>query len=534
MRHVLLDVNVVVDLCVDRAGSANSRLSVALAKHNGSACWVYVGSIQTLEYVVADELFRQAEDNGSPISRALSRARARFLLQQHTAEFQWLAALASEGDVFGSHDPEDEQIIRALDRFPSGSATVLTRDKPMLERAGERATTPECFIDSSKQAVANSIAFVDLNAQQDSIRPSLESGIHRVLHHGQYILGPEVGELERRLATFTGAQHCISVSSGTDALLISLMALGIGPGDEVITTPFTFVATAEVIVLLGATPVFVDIEPDTCNIDAALIEAKITARTKAIMPVSLYGQPADMDAINAIAARHGNLPVIEDAAQSFGAMYKGKRSCNLSTFGCTSFFPSKPLGCYGDGGAIFTSDDALAQACREIRVHGQSKRYVHTRIGVGGRMDTLQAAVVLAKLQRFDHEVAQRQAVARRYQDLLTARQDTLATSATGAADAPIMLLPWPTDDRTSVFAQYTLLVQDRPAVQERLHAAGIPTAVHYPIPLNRQPAYAHLCCPDCTPIAARISQQVMSLPMHADLGASDQARIVNALRTNS
>ncbi len=229
----------------------------------------------------------------------------------------------------------------------------------------------------------------------------------------------EVRELESRLQAYTGATHCITVASGTEALLISLMALGIGPGDEVITTPFTFVATVEVIVLLGATPVFGDIEPDTCNIDATLIETKITDRTNAIMPVSLYGQPADMDAINAIAARHDNIPVIEDAARSFGADYRGKKSCNLSTIGCTSFFPSKPLACYGDGGAIFTSDDTIAQACREIRVHGQSKRYVHTRLGVGGRMDTLQCAVILAKLDRFNQEIAQRQAVARRYQDSL-------------------------------------------------------------------------------------------------------------------
>jgi len=540
MRQVLLDVNVVVDLCVDRAGSVNSRFSVALAKNKGLTRWVYVGSIQTLEYVVADELFRQAEDANSPISTALSRARARLLLEQHTANFQWLAALAGEGDVFASHDPEDEQIIRALDRFPVGSATILTRDKPMLKRAGERSMTPEAFIDSSKQAVADPTAFVDLKPQQDAIRPALEQNIHRALHHGQYILGPEVRELEQRLATYTGAQHCISVSSGTDALLISLMALGIGPGDEVITTPFTFVATAEAIVLLGAKPVFVDIEPDTCNIDATLIEAKITNKTKAIMPVSLYGQPADMDAINAIAARHGNLPVIEDAAQSFGATYNGKQSGSLSTLGCTSFFPSKPLGCYGDGGAIFTSDDQLAQACREIRVHGQSARYAHSRIGVGGRMDTLQAAIVLAKLPRFEHEIAQRQAVAQRYHELLATDehgstrikedQENIRVHPCASVANHLQLLPWPKEDRTSVFAQYTLRVQDRDSLQAKLKDQGIPTAVHYPVPLNEQPAYRHLCCPDCTPVAQQIAREVMSLPMHPDLSKADQQRIAAAL----
>jgi UDP-2-acetamido-2-deoxy-ribo-hexuluronate aminotransferase len=350
--------------------------------------------------------------------------------------------------------------------------------------------------------------------------------------------------LEERLAVYTGAKHCITVASGTEALLISLMALGIGPGDEVITTPFTFVATAEVIVLVGATPVFVDIESGTCNIDASLIEARITARTKAIMPVSLYGQPADMDAINAIAARHGNIPVIEDAAQSFGATYNGKKSGNLSTIGCTSFFPSKPLGCYGDGGAIFTSDDALAQACREIRVHGQSKRYVHTRIGVGGRMDTLQCAVVLAKLDRFDQEIVQRQQAAGRYQELFATethgrtrkeeQSENVRVLPCVSVATIICPLPWPTADRTSVFAQYTILVQDRDALQARLHAAGIPTAVHYPVPLNEQPAYAHLCCPDCTPVAQAIARQVMSLPMHPDLSEADQQRIVTTLMQTS
>ena len=250
--------------------------------------------------------------------------------------------------------------------------------------------------------------FIDLKSQYDALRERINARIQKVLDHGQYILGPEVGELEKQLAAYSGAKHCVTVASGTDALLVSLMALGLNPGDEVITTPFTFAATAEMIVLLGARPVFVDVEPDTCLIDANLIEAAITPRTRAIMPVSLYGQVCDMDAINAIAARHGNIPVIEDAAQSFGATFKGRKSCSLSTLGCTSFFPSKPLGCYGDGGAIFTNDDALAQACYEIRVHGQSKRYHHTRLGIAGRMDTLQCAVVLAKLERFDWEVRRR------------------------------------------------------------------------------------------------------------------------------
>jgi len=542
MQHLLLDVNIVVDLCVPRAGTEQTETALALADESGLSIWVYAGSVQTLEYVTVSELRTALAETGTILTRAELHSRAKELLVTMTATFGWLAALAGEGGVFATEDPEDEQLIRALDRFAADSIRLLTRDKGLLARADGRALTPEAWLVEWSRIAATRrvIDFVDLRKQQAAIRPQLELNLHRVLHHGQYILGPEVRELEERLVAYTGAKHCITVASGTEALLISLMALGIGPGDEVITTPFTFVATAEVLVLLGATPVFVDIDPATCNIDASLIEASITARTKAIMPVSLYGQPADMDAINAIAARHGNIPVIEDAAQSFGATYQGKQSGNLSTIGCTSFFPSKPLGCYGDGGAIFTSDDALAQACREIRVHGQSKRYVHTRIGVGGRMDTLQCAVVLAKLDRFDHEIAQRQTVARRYHELLATethgitrqeeREERVRVLPCDSMATNLRLLPWPKAHRTSVFAQYTILVEDRDALQARLHAAGIPTAVHYPVPLNAQPAYAHRCCPDCTPVAQAIARQVMSLPMHPDLSEADQQRIVTTL----
>ena len=358
--------------------------------------------------------------------------------------------------------------------------------------------------------------FVDLKTQYEALKDSIAERMQRVLDHGQYIMGPEVAELEAKLAAYTGAKHCVTVASGTEALLIALMALDLKPGDEVVTTPFTFAATAEMIVLLGGVPVFADIEPDTCNIDALQIEAKITRRTRAIMPVSLYGQCPDMDAINAIAVRHG-LAVIEDAAQSFGATYCGGKSGNLSTIGCTSFFPSKPLGCYGDGGALFTNDDALAQAAREIRVHGQSARYTHTRVGVGGRMDTLQCAVVLAKLERFEWEIAQRLALGARYRALL--------------ADVPGIGLLAVRDDRDCVWAQYTVFVDDRAAVQAALKAQGIPTAVHYPKPVHHQPAYAALCCPDCCPASIAASSRVMSLPMSADLTHAQQDRVVEALR---
>ena len=358
--------------------------------------------------------------------------------------------------------------------------------------------------------------FIDLKSQYAALRDNINARIQKVLDHGQYILGPEVKEMESALTAYTGAKHCISVASGTEALLICLMALDLKPGDEVITSPFTFAATAEMIVLAGGVPVFVDIEPDTANIDANLIEAAITPRTKAIMPVSLYGQVADMDTINVIAQRHG-LAVIEDAAQSFGATYRGNKSCNTSTFGCTSFFPSKPLGCYGDGGAIFTNDDALAQACREIRTHGQSQRYLHTRLGVGGRMDTLQCAVVLGKLDRFEWEIRRRLELGDAYRAKLQAAIPSLQLLAVRP-------------DRDCVWAQYTVFVDNREAVQARLKDAGVPTAVHYPRPLHHQPAYAHYATADACPNAVSAAARVMSLPMSADLTEAQQDQVVAAL----
>jgi UDP-2-acetamido-2-deoxy-ribo-hexuluronate aminotransferase len=361
--------------------------------------------------------------------------------------------------------------------------------------------------------------FIDLKTQYVALRENVNARIQAVLEHGQYIMGPEVTELEQRLGDYTGAKHAITCASGTEALLIALLALDIKAGDEVITTPFTFVATAEMIVLIGAIPVFVDIEHDTCNIDVSKIEAAITPRTRAIMPVSLYGQPADMDEINSIAARHG-LAVIEDAAQSFGATYKGRKSCNLSTIGCTSFYPSKPLGCYGDGGALFTNDDVLAQAMHEIRVHGQPSSYRHTRVGVGGRMDTLQCAVVLAKLERFKWELQRRCEIAQRYDDLL-------------ASSARRMQLLRTRPDRTHVYAQYTVLVDERDSFRARLESSGVPTAVHYPSALHQQPAYAQYGVEARLPVAESIASQVLSLPMYPDMPGDLQEVIAHAIHVS-
>lgn len=358
--------------------------------------------------------------------------------------------------------------------------------------------------------------FIDLKTQYERLKPVIDGRIHAVLEHGQYIMGPEVEELERELARFVGVRHCLGVASGTDALLIAMLALDIGPGAEVITTPFTFMATAEIIALLGATPVFVDVEPLTYNLDAGQLAAAITPATRLIVPVSLYGQCADMDAINEIAVRH-RLPVLEDAAQSLGATYRGRRSGGLTTVATTSFYPAKPLGCYGDGGACFTDDDMLAGRMRQIRDHGQDGRYHHVRLGLNGRLDTLQAAVLLAKLEVFADELASRNRIARRY--------DTLLAQA-GTVQPPYVAL-----HNTSVYAQYTVRVSERAAVQSALEARGVPTATHYPLPLHLQPVFAAAGQGRGSfPAAEQAAGEVLSLPLHPYLSTADQDEVVAAL----
>jgi UDP-2-acetamido-2-deoxy-ribo-hexuluronate aminotransferase len=355
--------------------------------------------------------------------------------------------------------------------------------------------------------------FIDLQTQQGRIKDKIDAGLARVLKHGTYILGPEVEELESRLVQFTGAKYCITCANGTDALQIALMGLGVGVGDEVITPGFSYIATAEAAAILGAKVVYADIDPVTYTLDANQIKGLITPRTKAIIPVSLYGQCADMTAIAEVAEGYG-IPVIEDAAQSFGATHHGVKSCNLSTIACTSFFPSKPLGCYGDGGAIFTNDENLAKVMRQIARHGQDRRYHHIRIGMNSRLDTLQAAILLAKLDVFEDEIIARQRVADLYIKELT---------KVGIHSVPTVL-----QHNTSVWAQFTIRVQNRAQVQERLTAADIPTAVHYPLPLNKQPAvedpYARL------PHGDLASSEVISLPMHPYLSEMDVQMIAGAV----
>ncbi len=360
------------------------------------------------------------------------------------------------------------------------------------------------------------IPFIDLKTQYETYKEEINKEVLNVLSSTQFIMGPQVTKLEENLAKYTGAKYAFACSSGTDSLLLALMAIDVQPDDEIITTPFTFIATAETIALLKCKPVFVDIDETTYNIDPKLIEAKITPKTKAIMPVSLYGQTADMDAINAIAKKH-HLVVIEDACQSFGAEYKGKKSCNLSTIGCTSFFPSKPLGCYGDGGAVFCNDDALGAKLKSLLNHGQGKRYEHKYIGINGRLDALQAAILNVKMNHFEAECKKRIEVGSRYSKLL---------------EGANVVTPKIMNDRNSMYAQYSIRVKNREAMIQKLNDAGVPTAVHYPIPLHLQEALSYLGYKKGDfPISEQVGTEIMSLPMSPFLTEAQQDFIVNAIK---
>ena len=509
--NVLFDINVFIDLLVEREPHAvDSRHAFNQLLSAGAKAWVYAGSVQTLRYQVSSEIDRRLPG----ISKKASLRRASGMLDMFLQDFDWLAALSGEGvGIFTEDDPEDAQLVRALARLGE-DALLLTRDAALLQ-ACPQARSPRQVCEGALPNTQPGIDFIDLKTQQAALRPQIERNLHRVLHHGCYILGPEVKELEERLAAFVGVKHCIAVSSGTDSLLIAMMALGIGHGDEVITVPYTWISTAEMIALLCATPVFVDIQPDTWNMDPNLLEAAITPKTKAIMPVGIFGQTADMTAINAIADKHG-LPVIEDAAQSFGATHQGKRSGSLATVGSTSFFPSKPLGGYGDGGAVFTDDDELAQAMRQIHVHGQAKKHHHPILGINGRLDALQAAVVLAKLDRFEAEIAARQRVADRYLTGLKSKDLTPPVLGRG---------------NTSVWAQFTVLSPERDALAGKLKNAGIPSVSYYAVPLHRQPVFSGLGHPEGDfPVTETVAREGLSLPMSPDLDREDAERVVAAV----
>ena len=503
MRNWVLDGSLIVASCMKTgANSVPTWLEEALSQ--GHRFWVYVGQLQSMR----TDLTRQLTESGADRPEVTATSR----LASFLSRCQWLAALAEDGDVLAEVDLIGAQLRKAAARL-DGDNGILTDDSQRIAQG-----KPFCTVAQLQECSTSSdgIAFIDLASQQDRIRPALESALHRVLHHGRYIQGPEIEALEKRLADYVGVEHCVGVSSGTDALLIALMALGIGPSDEIITTAFSFAATAEVILLLGARPVYVDIDPVTFNIDASLIEEKINARTRAILPVGLYGQCPDFSAMRLIARQHG-LAVLEDAAQSFGATQDGVRSGNLGTIGATSFFPAKPLGAYGDAGACFTNDADLMTRLREIRDHGQSQRYHHVRLGINARMASIQAAVLLQKLAIFDDELVMRQRAAKCYQTLLEE-----------SADAMGMILPVVAPGNTSSWAQYTVQVGCRDQVQAALAQRGVPTAVHYPAPIPVQPAMVDSS--GQYPVSARSAQCVLSLPMHPYLNSATQQRIAEQL----
>jgi len=501
MPDLILDACVVTNLC---RGSLPEINTILIARSNaGFRNWISIRQqAEILESVIKFATERGDQDPSRSARESLERV----------LEYcMWLSALSIEGDNLRDRDPTAYSLSYAASRIGKETC-VLTTDCKRLNRGNP-------FIDVAtvqKLDIQQSVEFIDLETQQDQIRPQLEHNLHKILHHSQYVMGPEVFQLEEELAKYIGVEHCVCVSSGTDALLIAMMALDLKPGDEVITTPFTFFATAETIILLGAKPVYVDIDKRTYTLDPSLVEAAINERTKAILPVSMFGQCADMDRINEIADSY-QIPVIEDAAQSFGATYKGRHSCNLGQIGCTSFFPAKPLGAYGDAGACFTQDSQLAERIREIRDHGQSGRYDHVSIGINGRMDTLQAAVLLAKLDIFEEELNSRAQVAENYSELLKP-----------AENSGCLTLPGLEPHNISSWAQYTVEVNQRSYIQNMLSEKGIPTAVHYPQPMYKQPATVESIT-HC-PVTDRAVGRVLSLPMHPYLTIQTQERVVDSL----
>lgn len=540
---LLLHVDIVVDVCSGREPWCYAAAeAICKCLESGQRVWLYSGAVQSMQFAVAREIYNLQRESGISLADALNSSRQ--VLAEFCTDKHWLAALAEEGPVFRAEDPEGEQLVRALERFPADSIRLLTRDEVLAARYPEQTVSPQEF---AKQGCSeSSLEFVDLQTQQDRIRPELERGVHRVLHHGKYIMGPEINQLEESLKSFTASGYCISCSSGTDALLMALMACGVGPGDAVFTSPFTFIATAEVIALLGATPVFVDIDPLTFNLDPQQLEKAIQAvqendpaiyplpgslspisresaaplKPGCIMPVDLFGLPADYDSILPIADRYG-LRVIEDAAQSLGALYQGRSAGKLGHIGCTSFFPAKPLGAYGDGGAIFTDDEDLANELVSIRIHGQGgHKYDNARIGINGRLDSMQAAVILAKLDIFPQEIESRQLAAGRYRELLASETD--------------LRTPVVPEGCTSAWAQYSLLAKNeeqKGALQSSLKERGVPSVVYYPKPLHQQSAFSYLgYSPSDMPVSQDCAQRIFSLPMHPYLSHEEQEKICSCI----
>lgn len=496
---LLLDLNIIFD-CYSHERQAlfpeSVQLQELLATINNAQGYISSSALDNLSFIKYQEL-KQAYPE-------LARNQINKIIELFITEIleQFKLAKTPSYIKIDFEDIEDSQMLASAQAI---DAKLVTRDKRLLTKYKNETLSTTDAIKLLNTPVAP--AFVDLQKQYIHLQEKIEQRTDTVLNHGQYIMGPEVKELERQLEGFTSAKNAITCSSGTDALLLAMMAIDIQPDDEVITTAFSFIATAETIALLKAKPVFVDIEESTFNIDVTKIEAAITSKTKAIMPVSLYGQPADMDEINAIAKKH-KLKVIIDGAQSFGATYKNQAEVHHCDIFTTSFFPAKPLGCYGDGGAVFTNNSDHAEKIKILRVHGQNKRYHHKYIGLGARLDTLQAAVLLAKLPDYSKEIELRQKVASEYNKAL---QSTVETPLIKA-------------DRTSVWAQYTMRVKKRDELQTKLKEQGIPAAVHYPMPLHLQECFQYLGLKEGDfPVSEKASFGVMSLPMDAFLSAKER-----------
>jgi UDP-2-acetamido-2-deoxy-ribo-hexuluronate aminotransferase len=535
--NVIFDIDVVVDLLADRQpDSPAAKAAFEKALHAGCQLWLVAACLPTLLERLEKAFRSTADDSGKEAIPSTASSRASDALRGFLKKASVLSSHGFHAETaFQSDRPMGALILSAADAL-ADDVEILSRD-PSLLGADKRVVEPQKYADQedSMKQIEDPIPFVDLARQQRRILPKLEKSISRVLRHGQYIMGPEIKELECRLAEYVGVEHAICCANGTDALLLALMAYGVGPGDAIFTSPFTFISTAEVISLLGATPVFVDIDPRTFNIDPCCLEDAIKAckennpevyalpaipanssgplALKGIMPVDLFGVPVDYDRVNAVAAEHG-LFVIEDAAQSFGAEYHGKRACSLGDIGCTSFFPAKPLGCYGDGGAVFTQDGNLAERMISMRVHGKGKDpYDNARIGLNARMDTLQAALLLSKLEIFPEEIVSRNRVAARYTEQLSLCES--------------LQIPRVPEGLLSAWAQYSLLSNRREGIRSALRAKGIPTAVYYPKPLHLQTAYEGLGYrAGDFPVSESASRRIFSLPMHPYL-LDEQIRII-------
>lgn len=503
--QVLFDVNIVVDICVGRKPFYKMEVEIEnYCRKNRMPLRLYTGSVQTMQYVLTSALMY--EDIAKEIRRPHSyyEGLSKLILEEYTKNFYWTSAFSEDGPVFNDIDPEDAQLIKAVNRM-GDNAVLLTRDKDLLNRF-DKAISPQLFISEyMEEEINRPIPFCDLNKQLDEYRPEMESAINSVVESTAFINGPAVKTLAEDLCSYAGVKHAVPCASGTDALLLALMALDVKPGDEIIVPAFTFIATASMVAFYKAVPVFADVDPVTFTISSKEIEKKITSKTVGIIPVSLYGQCAPMDEINKIAKEH-SLWVLEDAAQSFGASYKDKKSCNLSTMATTSFFPAKPLGCYGDGGAVLTNDDSLADKVRLYANHGQAKRYYHSRIGINGRMDSIQAAVVSTKLKHFENEIELRNKAAKMYTERLQ-----------GFVETPVV-----ENHNRSTWAQYTIRSEKRDLIREKLAEKDIPSAIHYPMPLPRQEAFAYLGHQDRFPVSDMLSTQVMSLPMHSFLAEEE------------